>query len=36
LADKLNAALSTLAKGGKLDEISAKNGLTGLIITPKE
>jgi hypothetical protein len=24
------------AKGGKLDEISAKNGLTGLIITPKE
>jgi polar amino acid transport system substrate-binding protein len=36
LAGKLNAALSTLAKGGKLDEISAKNGLTGLIITPKE
>jgi polar amino acid transport system substrate-binding protein len=36
LAEKLNAALSTLAKGGKLDEISAKNGLTGLIITPRE
>ena len=36
LADKVNAALSTLATSGKLDEISAKNGLTGLIITPKE
>ena len=36
LAGKLNAALSTLAKGGKLDEISARNGLTGLIITPTQ
>ena len=36
LADKLNAALSTLAASGKLDEISARNGLTGLIFTPKE
>jgi polar amino acid transport system substrate-binding protein len=36
LASKLNAALSTLATSGKLDEISARNGLTGLIFTPKE
>ena len=36
LAGKLNAALSTLAASGMLDEISARNGLTGLIITPKE
>lgn len=36
LANKLNAALSLLATSGKLDEISAKNGLTGLIITPTQ
>jgi ABC-type amino acid transport substrate-binding protein len=36
LADKLNAVISVLAKGGKFDEISAKNGLTGQIITPNE
>jgi polar amino acid transport system substrate-binding protein len=36
LAGKLNAALSSLAKDGKLDAISARNGLTGLIITPTQ
>jgi ABC-type amino acid transport substrate-binding protein len=35
LAEEFNAALSTLAKGGKLDEISDSHGLTGLIITPR-
>ncbi len=34
LADKLNASISALATSGKFDAITAKNGLTGLIITP--
>ena len=35
LKDQLNAAISSLAKAGKLKELNAKYGLEGKVIVPE-